>query len=283
VKSFGRLFGVSTTFALFIGGNVPMAAERHATLSSEAVVREFYEAVSRKDIAAARRYLGKDLKFYGLFETYNNSDEYVAALTGLLGVTERLDVKAIVAQGENAAVFFDLKTIAPVAGDTLVAEWHQVREGKIVRVRSAFDGRLFAPMFEAKPGHQSKSESDIKALNDVFAAGFVGRNPKLRASIWLDAGTLVPPTGGLFKGREEIEKDFETEVGAVTDKSAMEFSNYHFDFQGPDVAYVDVDLTIRNVKGPDGILRSQLPVGLFMVAVREHGRWGIRAERAHFR
>jgi ketosteroid isomerase-like protein len=283
VKSCGRLFGVSTICVLLIVGNSLVAAERHAPSSSEAVLRSFYAAVSRKDIATARAYLDKDLKFYGLFETYNNADEYVAALTGLLGVTERLNVRTIVAQGENAAVFFDLKTIAPVAGDTLVAEWHQVRGDKIVRVRSAFDGRLFAPMFEAKPGDQSKSESAIEALNEVFASAFIGRNPKLRASVWLDGGTLAPPTGGLFKGREQIEKEFKTEVGAVTDTSAMEFSNYHFDFQGPDIAFVDVDLTIRNVKGPDGTFRAELPVSLFIVAVREHGRWGIRAERARFR
>jgi len=30
----------------------------------------------------------------------------------------------------------------------LVAEWHQIRDGKIVRVYSAFDGRLLALMFE---------------------------------------------------------------------------------------------------------------------------------------
>lgn len=250
--------------------------------TSAAVLSNFYTAVASKDIAAARQYLDTDLKFYGLFQTYQNADEYIEALTGLLGVTEKVDVKTIIGEGENAAVFFNLKTKPPVEGDTLVAEWHQVKGGKIVRVRSAFDGRLFAPMFESKPDDQSRSESDIKALNEVFAAGFLGRNAKLRASIWVEDGTLVPPTGGFFKGRVAIENDFETEVEAVTDTSSLEFSNYRFDFHGPDVAYVDTDLTIRNVKGPDGIVRSELPVAIFIVAVRKDGRWGVRVERAHF-
>jgi ketosteroid isomerase-like protein len=117
-------------------------------MNSATVLRNFYTAVAQKDVASARKYLADDLTFYGLFQTYENADEYIAALTGLLGVTDQLEVKTIIGEGNDAAVFFDLKTKAPVAGDTLVAEWHQIRDGKIVRVYSAFDGRLFAPMFE---------------------------------------------------------------------------------------------------------------------------------------
>jgi ketosteroid isomerase-like protein len=137
-------------------------------------------------------------------------------------------------------------------------------------------------MFTAKPTDQAKSESEIKALNDVFVAGFTGRNAKQRASIWMDGGTLMPPTGGLFTGRAEIENDFATEVAGVSDASSMEFSNYHFDFQSADTAFVDTDLHIRNVKGPDGKVHPDMAVKVFMVAVREHDKWGVRAERAHF-
>ena len=282
MNSFLRSVVVSAIVALLAGGTCLVAAERHSSSTSAIVLRNFYAAVARKDVAGARKYLAPDLTFYGLFQTYKSADEYIAALTGLLGVTDQLDVKTIIGEGDNAAVFFDLKTKAPVAGDTLVAEWHQIRGGKIVRVHSAFDGRLFAPMFEAKPTDQAKSESEIRALNDVFVAGFTGRNAKQRASMWLDGGTLMPPTGGFFKGRAEIEKDFETELGGVTDSSAMEFSNYHFDFQNAKTAFVDSDLHIKNIKGPDGKVHPDTFVKVFMVAVREDDKWGIRAERARF-
>ena len=111
------------------------------------VLDEFYRAVKRRDLAAARGYLADDLLFVGLFETYRNADEYIAALTGLLQITVRLDVKKIIAEGNDAAVFFELETKAPAAATTLVAEWHQVRNGKIFRGQSAFDGRPFAAMF----------------------------------------------------------------------------------------------------------------------------------------
>jgi hypothetical protein len=42
---------------------------------------------------------------------------------------------------------FLLATKAPVAATTLVAKWRQVKNGKIARVESAFDGRPFAAMF----------------------------------------------------------------------------------------------------------------------------------------
>lgn len=117
---------------------------------ARAVLEAFYAAVRRKDLATARQFLDPNLTFYGLFETYPNADAYVAALTGLLSITTRLDVKTIVAQGEDAAVFFDLETTAPAAATTLVAEWHKVRDGKIVEVRSAFDGRPFEAMFATR-------------------------------------------------------------------------------------------------------------------------------------
>ena len=65
----------------------------------------------------------------GLFETYHHADQYMAALTKLLQVAARLDVKKIIAEGNDVAVFFELKTKAPVAATTLVAEWHQIRNG----------------------------------------------------------------------------------------------------------------------------------------------------------
>jgi ketosteroid isomerase-like protein len=118
------------------------------TANAGAVVRQFYDAVIRRDMRKARTYLADDMTFVGLFETYPNADAYIATFTGLMGITTSLDVKVILGEGDNAAIFFELVTTAPAAATTLVAEWHQVKNGKIVRAQSAFDGRPFAAMFE---------------------------------------------------------------------------------------------------------------------------------------
>ena len=115
--------------------------------SAGEVARQFYQAVVKRDLATARTFLADDLVFVGLFETYHGPQEYLTALTGLLGVTVRLDVKTIIGEGNQAAVFFELETKSPVQGTTFVAEWFQVESGLVRRVQSAFDGRLFASMF----------------------------------------------------------------------------------------------------------------------------------------
>ncbi len=97
--------------------------------------------------------------FLGLFETYHNAEEYLAALTGLLQITVRLDVKKIIAESNDVTVFFELETKVPVEATTLVAEWHQVKNGKISRVESAFDGRPFAAMFTAVNGPNPRALS----------------------------------------------------------------------------------------------------------------------------
>jgi hypothetical protein len=58
-------------------------------------------------------------------------------------------VKSVIAEGNEAAVVFELETVAPAAAVTFVAEWMQVADGMIRRVRSAFDGGPFAAMFGA--------------------------------------------------------------------------------------------------------------------------------------
>lgn len=115
--------------------------------NSGEVLKKFYDAVVKRDMATARTYLADDLKFVGLFETYPNADTYIATLTGLLSITTRLDVRAIIAEGADVAVFFELETKAPAEATTLVGEWHKVKNGKIVHAESAFDGRPFAAMF----------------------------------------------------------------------------------------------------------------------------------------
>jgi len=117
---------------------------------SGAVLKNFYDAVVRRDLTSARKFLSEDLVFVGLFETYRGAESYLAALGGLLSITVRLDVKTIIAQGNDAAIFFELETRAPAEATVLVAEWHQIKDGRIIHVRSAFDGRPYAAMFTGK-------------------------------------------------------------------------------------------------------------------------------------
>jgi SnoaL-like domain len=118
-----------------------------AMVSAGEILKQFYDAAIARDLARARTYLADDLVFVGLFETYRSADDYIATFTGLLQITVRLKVMTIIAEADQAAIFFELATKAPAEGVVLVAEWHQIKNGKIAHVESAFDGRPFAAMF----------------------------------------------------------------------------------------------------------------------------------------
>jgi len=111
------------------------------------VLRRFYSAVVKRDLAAARAFLADGMVFEGLFESYRGADDYLKTFAGLLQITVRLDIKKIIGEGNDAAVFFELETKAPAEATVLVAEWHQVKNGKIFHAQSAFDGRPYAAMF----------------------------------------------------------------------------------------------------------------------------------------
>ena len=111
------------------------------------VLTRFYEAIRRRDLTAARTCLADDMTFIGLFETYPSADAYLTTFGQLLGIVTDLEVKLLIGEGDDAVIFFELETTAPAAARTLVAEWHETRNGRIVRARSAFDGRPFAAMF----------------------------------------------------------------------------------------------------------------------------------------
>ena len=155
VKKFESVYGpelvdgdvVFTEYEMVAG---KMPGEHVDVGDAGSILRDFYTAAVNRDFATLRRYLRDDLLFVGLFETYRGADQYLEAFRGLLNITERLDVRKIVAQGSDATIFFELQTRAPAPATVLVAEWHHFVDGKIAHVESAFDGRPYEAMFTGR-------------------------------------------------------------------------------------------------------------------------------------
>jgi hypothetical protein len=125
--------------------------------SSGIILKEFYAAIVDRDMAKARSYLADDMVYYGIFKDLPNADAYMAVFQSFMAFTTRLDVQVILSDGENAAVFYEMETTKPERAVTFVGEWHQIRNGKIVRARAACDGRPFVALFP--PSHQSNDPS----------------------------------------------------------------------------------------------------------------------------
>ena len=121
------------------------------------VLQGFYHAIVSRDMPAARSYLADDMIYEGIFKTLRGADAYLTVFASFLEFTTRLEVKAIFAEGENAAVFYEMETTKPAPAVTFAAEWHQVRHGKIIWAREACDGRPFAPLF-ASPARTATAE-----------------------------------------------------------------------------------------------------------------------------
>jgi ketosteroid isomerase-like protein len=111
------------------------------------ILKEFYTAIVNRDFAKARRYLADDMVYHGIFKTLPTADAYMKVFQAFMEFTTRLDVQLILAEGENAAIFYEMETTKPARAVTFVGEWHQIRDGKIVRARAACDGRPFTALF----------------------------------------------------------------------------------------------------------------------------------------
>jgi ketosteroid isomerase-like protein len=111
------------------------------------ILKEFYDAIVNRDMAKARSYLADDMVYHGIFKTLPSADAYMAVFHSFMEFTTRLDVKLILAEGENAAIFYEMETTKPARAVTFVGEWHQIRDGKIIRAQAACDGRPFAALF----------------------------------------------------------------------------------------------------------------------------------------
>jgi limonene-1,2-epoxide hydrolase len=92
--------------------------------------------------AEARSLMADDMKFRGPIDTFDNPDDYVAALERLSAIVKGADIEAVIADGNEVAYFYLLKT---VVADAPVAEWYTVDGGKIIAIRAYFDARPFAP------------------------------------------------------------------------------------------------------------------------------------------
>ena len=178
---------------------------------ARSVVAAFYDAVQKRDMSSARQLLADDMTFIGLFETYPDADTYIATFTGLMQIVTRLDIEAIIGDGGDAAVFYQMHTSEPAAGVTLVAEWHEVRDGRIVRARSAFDGRLFAAMF-GDGGAEGSGVEIVRRFEEEFKNQ---ANHAIVDSLMTDDFVHHLPYGGLPSGRDGMKAVGELVTGLI--------------------------------------------------------------------
>jgi hypothetical protein len=115
---------------------------RHFTMgrmTPTETMRRYFETWNAGNFDAFEAQLADDVDFAGPLGTADGPAECRRGIEGLSEIVERVDVRAMAADGPNVITWFDLQT--PDAGAVPVANWATVEDGTIRRVRVTFDPR----------------------------------------------------------------------------------------------------------------------------------------------
>ncbi len=103
----------------------------------------YFEAWKSQDFATLRSILADTATFRGPLGSADDAEQCVAGLRGMAEILDDIVIKKVFVDGGDVLTWFDLHTtIAPPAP---TANWMQVDNGQITRIRVTFDARALAP------------------------------------------------------------------------------------------------------------------------------------------
>ena len=114
--------------------------------SANEIVESYRAALGQGDFATARTLMQDDMTFQGPLDTFNTAGEYLESLKRLASIIQRIDLKKVFVDGDDVCVLYEMVTNTP-AGTAFIAEWYQVKGGKIAALRAVFAARPFAALF----------------------------------------------------------------------------------------------------------------------------------------
>jgi limonene-1,2-epoxide hydrolase len=127
----------------FLGSSLVAYVERGSGMRFGAaggaldVVRRYHDAWTSKDFDQAARYLAADLETDVPLNTYEGSEQFLAALTGLGQLVTSVDLLAEFENGAEVILLYDLA--AEPIGSIRIAEHFTVDDGRISRIRHVHD------------------------------------------------------------------------------------------------------------------------------------------------
>jgi ketosteroid isomerase-like protein len=108
-------------------------------MAAKDTMRRYFDTWKADEFDAFEALLAEDATFAGPLGTADGAGELRRGIEGLSKIVDRAEVIAMVGEGEDVITWFELHT---PAGDRLpVANWAQVRDGRVRRVRVTFDPR----------------------------------------------------------------------------------------------------------------------------------------------
>jgi uncharacterized protein (TIGR02246 family) len=120
----------------------------------------------------------------------------------------------------------------------------------------------------------------VKERVAAFVAAWNQHDAKAMAACWAEDGDLINPFGRVAEGREEVEKLFTDEHGAVMKQSTNEMKVESARTVG-DVALADVDCRITGMHDAEGKELPEMKLHVYLVMKEKDGKWIIEAARPY--
>jgi hypothetical protein len=110
--------------------------------SAAAAAATYFDAWLTGDFARLRSVLADDVDFAGPLGQVKGGDECLRGLQRLAKIMTGIDIGKVFTAGSDVLTWYDMATT--VAEPVPVANWMQVKDGKITQIRVAFDPRGIA-------------------------------------------------------------------------------------------------------------------------------------------
>ncbi len=111
-----------------------------AQLTARQVVDQYFAALQQKDFDALRPLVHDDVKFKGVMGTTDTAEGYIEGLRHTMEKMTKMERQMICAEGENVCQIYHL-VLAEPAVTIPVAQWFEVRDGRIATNQTIFDPR----------------------------------------------------------------------------------------------------------------------------------------------
>jgi hypothetical protein len=99
----------------------------------------YFDAWQARDFARLRSVLADDVDFAGPLGQVRGGDECLRGLQGLSEIMTGIQIQKVFTAGSDVLTWYDMAT--KVADPVPVANWMQVTDGTITKIRVAFDPR----------------------------------------------------------------------------------------------------------------------------------------------
>ena len=137
---------------------------------------------------------------------------------------------------------------------------------------------IAAAFFAALPSltlaDTAKDQAAIQAVFAKFGAAWKAGDAKARAALFAEDATIINPFGMVAVGREAIEARFMEENKTIAHGTTHSAKAGMIRFSG-DLAFVDAEITISGLMGPDGKPAPDLNLRGVFQFIRKAGAWMI--------